>query len=175
MTKKIVNDVNGINNEKKTDDTCWLWYYRCGKHKSYTRVNVVKSINEINNEKTLTFISKMITLLSRQADELDKKIRDIKKVAARVRKNLNDFDALTSKCDFMSRYGFDGDEMFYIGVASGRVYRRPINKKIVEKIERAKKMDWKEIGEIGDYFLYGKIAEEEVAEEEAEEETEEDK
>ncbi len=128
---------------------------------------------EINIEKSLTLISKMITLLSRQADELDKKIRDIEKVAARVRKNLNDFDALTSKCNFMSRYGFDGDEMFYIGVASGRVYRRPINKKIVEKIEHSKEMDWKEIGEIGDYFLYGKIAEEEVAEEEAEEETEE--
>ena len=170
MTKKIVNDVNGINNEKKTDDTCWLWYYRCGKHKSYTRVNVVKSINEINNEKILTFISKMITLLTKQANELNEKIKEFDKVATRVRKNLNDFDALTSKCNFMSRYGFDGDEMFYIGVASGRVYRRPINKKIVEKIERVKEMDWKEIGEIGDYFLYGK-----VAEEEAEEETEEDK
>lgn len=128
---------------------------------------------EINIEKSLTLISKMLTLLSKQADELDKKIRDIEKVTARVRKNLNDFDALTSKCDFMNRYGFDGDEMFYIGVASGRVYRRPINKKIVEKIEHSKEMDWKEIGEIGDYFLYGKIAEEEVAEEEAEEETEE--
>lgn len=124
---------------------------------------------EINIEKSLTLISKMITLLTKQADELDKKIRDIEKVAARVRKNLNDFDALTSKCDFMNRYGFDGDEMFYIGVASGRVYRRPINKKIVEKIEHSKEMDWKEIGEIGDYFLYGKIAEEEVAEEETEE------
>jgi len=165
MTKKneVIKDINEINNEKK----------------------VVKGINEINIEKTLTFISKMITLLSRQADELDKKIRDIEKVAARVRKNLNDFDALTSKCDFMSRYGFDGDEMFYIGVASGRVYRRPINKKIVEKIERSKEMDWKEIGEIGDYFLYGKINEEEiktkveevaeVAEEETEVETKEDK
>jgi len=52
--------------------------------------------------------------------------------------------------------------MFYIGVASGRVYRRPINKKIVEKIEHSKEMDWKEIGEIGDYFLYGKIKEEET-------------
>jgi hypothetical protein len=134
----------------------------------------VKDINEINYEKSLTLISKMLTLLSKQADELDKKIRDIEKVAVRVRKNLNDFDALTSKCNFMNRYGFDGDEMFYIGVASGRVYRRPINKKIVEKIEHSKEMDWKEIGEIGDYFLYGKIAEEEeVAEEEAEEETEE--
>lgn len=128
---------------------------------------------EINIEKTLIFISKMITLLTKQADELDKKIRDIEKVAVRVRKNLNDFDALTSNCNFMNRYGFDGDEMFYIGVASGRVYRRPINKKIVEKIEHSKEMDWKEIGEIGDYFLYGKIAEEEEAEEEAEEETEE--
>ena len=126
---------------------------------------------EINIEKSLTLISKMITLLSRQADELDKKIRDIEKVAARVRKNLNDFDALTSKCNFMNRYGFDGDEMFYIGVASGRVYRRPINKKIVEKIERSKKKDWKEIGEIGDYFLYGKIAEEETEEVEVETET----
>ena len=142
MTKKneVIKDINEINNEKK----------------------VVKGINEINIEKTLTFISKMITLLSRQADELDKKIRDIEKVAARVRKNLNDFDALTSNCNFMNRYGFDGDEMFYVGVASGRVYRRPINKKIVEKIERAKEMDWKEIGEIGDYFLYGKIKEEET-------------
>ena len=165
MTKKIVNDVNGINNEKKTDDTCWLWYYRCGKHKSYTRVNVVKSINEINNEKILTFISKMITLLTKQANELNEKIKEFDKVATRVRKNLNDFDALTSKCNFMSRYGFDGDEMFYIGVASGRVYRRPINKKIVEKIERVKEMDWKEIGEIGDYFLYGKVAEEVETEE----------
>lgn len=143
------------------------------KEKEQNKVNA-----EINIEKTLIFISKMITLLSRQADELDKKIRDIEKVAVRVRKNLNDFDALTSNCNFMSRYGFDSDEMFYIGVASGRVYRRPINKKIVEKIERAKEMDWKEIGEIGDYFLYGKIKEEEeeeVAEEETEVETEEDK
>ena len=120
----------------------------------------VKDINEINYEKSLTLISKMITLLTKQADELDNKIRGIEKVAARVRTNLNDFDALTSNCNFMNRYGFDGDEMFYVGVASGRVYRRPINKKIVEKIERAKEMDWKEIGEIGDYFLYGKISEE---------------
>jgi hypothetical protein len=133
----------------------------------------VKDINEINYEKSLTLISKMLTLLSKQADELDKKIRDIEKVAVRVRKNLNDFDALTSNCNFMNRYGFDGDEMFYIGVASGRIYRRPINKSIIEKIERAKEANWKEIGEIGDYFLYGKIAEEEVAEEETEEETEE--
>ncbi len=140
MTKKnkVIKDINEINNEKK----------------------VVKDINEINIEKTLTFISKMITLLSRQADELDNKIRDIEKVAARVRKNLNEFDALTSKCDLMNRYGFDGDKMFYIGVASGRIYRRPINKSIVEKIERAKEANWKEIGEIGDYFLYGKISEE---------------
>ena len=136
-------------------------------------------------EEALAFISKMITLLTKQADELNEKIKEFDKVATRVRKNLNDFDALTSKCDFMSRYGFDGDEMFYIGVASGRVYRRPINKKIVEKIERSKEMDWKEIGEIGDYFLYGKINEEEiktkveevaeVAEEETEVETKEDK
>jgi len=143
--------------------------------------------NEVEKkvEETLAFISKMITLLTKQADELNEKIKEFDKVATRVRKNLNDFDALTSKCDFMSRYGFDGDEMFYIGVASGRVYRRPINKKIVEKIERSKEMDWKEIGEIGDYFLYGKINEEEiktkveevaeVAEEETEVETKEDK
>ena len=125
----------------------------------------VKDINEINYEKSLTLISKMLTLLSKQADELDKKIRDIEKIAVRVRKNLNDFDALTSNCNFMNRYGFDGDEMFYIGVASGRVYRRPINKSIVEKIERAKEANWKEIGEIGDYFLYGKVAEEVETEE----------
>ena len=143
--------------------------------------------NEVEKkvEEALAFISKMITLLTKQADELNEKIKEFDKVATRVRKNLNDFDALTSKCDFMSRYGFDGDEMFYIGVASGRVYRRPINKKIVEKIERSKEMDWKEIGEIGDYFLYGKINEEEiktkveevaeVAEEETEVETKEDK
>jgi len=138
------------------------------KEKEQNEVNA-----EINIEKTLIFISKMITLLTKQANELNEKIKEFDKVATRVRKNLNDFDALTSNCNFMSRYGFDGDEMFYIGVASGRVYRRPINKKIVEKIEHSKEMDWKEIGEIGDYFLYGKIAEEEVAEEEAEEETEE--
>jgi len=113
-------------------------------------------------EEALAFISKMITLLTKQADELNEKIKEFDKVATRVRKNLNDFDALTSNCNFMNRYGFDGDEMFYVGVASGRVYRRPINKKIVEKIERAKEMDWKEIGEIGDYFLYGKIKEEET-------------
>lgn len=120
----------------------------------------VKDINEINYEKSLTLISEMLTLLSKQADELDKKIRDIEKVTARVRKNLNDFDALTSNCNFMNRYGFDGDKMFYIGVASGRIYRRPINKSIIEKIERAKEANWKEIGEIGDYFLYGKISKE---------------
>ena len=140
------------------------------KEKEQNEVNA-----EINIEKTLIFISKMITLLTKQANELNEKIKEFDKVATRVRKNLNDFDALTSNCNFMSRYGFDGDEMFYIGVASGRVYRRPINKKIVEKIEHSKEMDWKEIGEIGDYFLYGKIAEEEVAEEETEVETEEDK
>jgi len=143
------------------------------KEKEQNEVNA-----EINIEKTLIFISKMITLLTKQANELNEKIKEFDKVATRVRKNLNDFDALTSNCNFMSRYGFDGDEMFYIGVASGRVYRRPINKKIVEKIEHSKEMDWKEIGEIGDYFLYGKIKEEEeeeVAEEETEVETEEDK
>ena len=139
------------------------------KEKEQNEVNA-----EINIEKTLIFISKMITLLTKQANELNEKIKEFDKVATRVRKNLNDFDALTSNCNFMSRYGFDGDEMFYIGVASGRVYRRPINKKIVEKIEHSKEMDWKEIGEIGDYFLYGKIKEE-VAEEETEVETEEDK
>ena len=137
------------------------------KEKEQNEVNA-----EINIEKTLIFISKMITLLTKQANELNEKIKEFDKVATRVRKNLNDFDALTSNCNFMSRYGFDGDEMFYIGVASGRVYRRPINKKIVEKIEHSKEMDWKEIGEIGDYFLYGKIKEEEEEEEEAEEETE---
>ena len=143
------------------------------KEKEQNEVNA-----EINIEKTLIFISKMITLLTKQANELNEKIKEFDKVATRVRKNLNDFDALTSNCNFMNRYGFDGDEMFYIGVASGRVYRRPINKKIVEKIEHSKEMNWKEIGEIGDYFLYGKIKEEEeeeVAEEETEEETEEDK
>ena len=137
------------------------------KEKEQNEVNA-----EINIEKTLIFISKMITLLTKQANELNEKIKEFDKVATRVRKNLNDFDALTSNCNFMSRYGFDGDEMFYIGVASGRVYRRPVNKSIIEKIERAKEANWKEIGEIGDYFLYGKIAEEE-AEEETEEETEE--
>ena len=137
------------------------------KEKEQNEVNA-----EINIEKTLIFISKMITLLTKQANELNEKIKEFDKVATRVRKNLNDFDALTSNCNFMSRYGFDGDEMFYIGVASGRVYRRPINKKIVEKIEHSKEMDWKEIGEIGDYFLYGKIKEEEEEEEVAEEETE---
>ena len=142
------------------------------KEKEQNEVNA-----EINIEKTLIFISKMITLLTKQANELNEKIKEFDKVATRVRKNLNDFDALTSNCNFMSRYGFDGDEMFYIGVASGRVYRRPINKKIVEKIEHSKEINWKEIGEIGDYFLYGKIKEEEeeVAEEETEVETEEDK
>jgi len=143
------------------------------KEKEQNEVNA-----EINIEKTLIFISKMITLLTKQANELNEKIKEFDKVATRVRKNLNDFDALTSNCNFMSRYGFDGDEMFYIGVASGRVYRRPINKKIVEKIEHSKEINWKEIGEIGDYFLYGKIKEEEeeeVAEEETEVETEKDK
>ena len=116
-----------------------------------------KEAETINNEEIEMFISKIINLLSKQIDILDEKIKEVDNVIARVKKVTREFDILTSNFNIINRYGFDENEMFYIGVASGRIYRRPINETIVAKIENIKKLNWREIGEIGDYFMYGKI------------------
>ena len=54
-----------------------------------------------------------------------------------------------------SLYGFSQDKMYYIGVASGRIYTKPINDSIVEKIKRLDSLTWKEVGELSDYFTRG--------------------
>ena len=106
---------------------------------------------------SLTF-SDMIDILSKNIEALNKKMAE----ADRLIERLNDAARkIDNNFDLANRYGFIDDEMYYIGYASGRVYRRPMNKTILRKIENIRNLNWREIGEVGDYFIYGKVVDDE--------------
>ncbi len=99
-------------------------------------------------------ISGAINVFVERIEELNKKIAE----ADRLIERLNDAARkIDNNFDLANRYGFIDDEMYYIGYASGRVYRRPMNKTILRKIENIRNLNWREIGEVGDYFIYGKV------------------
>jgi len=114
-------------------------------------------ISEINANINLIF-STIIDILSKNIDELNKKLSEAEKLIKRLNDSAIEID---NNFDLSNRYGFTKDEMYYIGYASGRIYRRPINKTILKKIENIRNLDWKEIGEVGDYFMYGKVVDDE--------------
>jgi len=95
----------------------------------------------------------LISILGKTIDELNNKLKRADEVLSEVNKKIRNIDFLTSEIDIEKRFGFDGDKVYYIGVGSGRIYRKPINEDILNKIENVKNLTWKEIGEMGDYFM----------------------
>ena len=98
----------------------------------------------------------LISILGKTIDELNDKLKRADEILSEVNKKIRNIDFLTKEIDIEKRFGFDGDKVYYIGVGSGRIYKKPINDEILKKIENVKNLTWKEIGEMGDYFMDNK-------------------
>ena len=59
----------------------------------------------------------------------------------------------TSMLDLTKSYGFSGDTMYYIGVATGTIYSKPINSEIVSLISSLKPEDEDTRRVINRYFM----------------------
>jgi len=55
--------------------------------------------------------------------------------------------------DLKKHYGFSGENMFYIGTGSGRIYTKPVNDKIVNLIANLGNLEEMEVRELNTYFM----------------------
>lgn len=98
-----------------------------------------------------------------KAEESDKKAELlIQKMQTRLEEIIKVQNRLIAKAikldslylvDLSKLYGFDKTEMYYIGAASGRIYRKPIDKRIVEMIGNIKRCTDEHKREINCYFM----------------------
>ena len=64
---------------------------------------------------------KIIADLKRELVGVEKKARQVEKASLEVTRAMNLVDRAQLQ-DLSKLYGFDGEKMYYIGVASGRMY-----------------------------------------------------
>lgn len=98
-----------------------------------------------------------------KAEESDKKAELlIQKMQTRLEEIIKVQNRLIAKAikldslylvDLSKLYGFDKTEMYYIGAASGHVYRKPIDKRIVEMIGNIKRCTDEHKREINCHFM----------------------
>ena len=84
--------------------------------------------------------------------KLETRIEEITKIQNKVIAKARKMDSLYS-LDISKQYGFDGENMYYIGVASGRVYKKPTNEKILALINNIKGCSNEHIREINCHFM----------------------
>jgi len=81
-----------------------------------------------------------------------KNLTEITETYNLINKNIKNLDQLFVK-DITDRYGFNAQYMYYIGAASGRIYRKPINTEIADLISRIDTLTWRDIQKINQYFM----------------------
>lgn len=82
--------------------------------------------------------------------ELKKEVKALESLAKGINGKLSRLDTVG---DISKNYGLDGDTMYYIGTGTGRVYKKPINAEILEKISKVKRTNIDLIREINLYFI----------------------
>ena len=109
--------------------------------------------------KTLTETEKQILVLEKKLEELnsniltaEKKLEELNSIAVKAQKMIKNIDCLFT-LDLSKRYGFDQNNMYYIGTASNRIYKKPIDEEIVGLISRIDILDWREIQKINQHFM----------------------
>jgi len=82
----------------------------------------------------------------------EKKLEELNSIAVKAQKMIKNIDCLFT-LDLSKRYGFDQNNMYYIGTASNRIYKKPIDEEIVGLISRIDILDWREIQKINQHFM----------------------
>jgi len=85
-----------------------------------------------------------------EIEQLEKKVDELNNLVRTLTNKLNRMDLMP---DARKHYGIDGKEMYYIGVATGRVYRKPINKEILLAFENIQVLKPEDTRKINKYFM----------------------
>ena len=92
--------------------------------------------------------------LSKQIAAMRLELNNLHTLADAINKRIHKIDYAYPE-DLTKMYGFSGDYMYYIGVGSGRIYRKPIDNDIVVLIARFDHLEYKDIRRINNYFMTG--------------------
>lgn len=95
---------------------------------------------------------KSLKNLEERFEQLEKRAEQLEIYVKKINKIITDIDK-TYLHDVSKMYGFNEKNMFYIGVASGKIYKKPINEKIMNMISNIHKLEWQDIVKINQYFM----------------------
>ncbi len=95
---------------------------------------------------------KMISDLKRELVGAKKRARQVEKASLEVTRAMNMVDR-AQLLDISKVYGFDGEKMYYIGVASGRMYTCKADEHTMKQILNFKNLTWQEIQQINERFM----------------------
>lgn len=90
--------------------------------------------------------------MEKKTQTLEERYDHLEKVAETLQNKIRNIDFhfidQTTK-----RYGFDKEKVYYIGVGSGQIYKKPIRADIVGMIENYRNLKYNEIAELNRYFM----------------------
>lgn len=95
---------------------------------------------------------KIIADLKMELVGVEKKARQVEKASLEVTRAMNLVDRAQLQ-DLSKLYGFDGEKMYYIGVASGRMYTCKADEHTMKQILNFKNLTWQEIQQINERFM----------------------
>lgn len=82
--------------------------------------------------------------------ELNKLMKMVKETSKKVHRL--DFGVVGN---IRKSYGFSGDKMYYIGVATGNVYEKPLRDDLIKIMQNINTATVQEILKVNDYFMKG--------------------
>lgn len=103
-------------------------------------------------EKQTLVLEKKLGELNSNIQTAEKKLEELNSIAVKTQKMIRNIDSLFT-LDLCKRYGFDKDNMYYIGTASNRIYKKPIAEEIVALIAKIDVLNWREIQSINKHFM----------------------
>ncbi len=121
------------------------------------KVEVEKTTQKQKKEKVdllqlqIDTLSKNVKELQIEYDKIHHQYTDLANNTKIIKKSISTIDTLFA--DITTRYGFNGEFMYYIGAGSGHIYKKPINDHIIDLIQRIQELNWEDIQKINQHFM----------------------
>jgi hypothetical protein len=85
-----------------------------------------------------------------EIESLEKRVSDLSAIIRSLENKVNRFDLYP---DAHKHYGFNGEKMYYIGIATGFVYSKPISESILKDIESLRMLSSEAGHRVNKYFM----------------------